>query len=75
MISKLSELGFEELEGDRESAAQTGGSAIGATQICLLGGPIPSPPPLNQTLLGLGPHRLLETHFAELLKFQAQGLL
>lgn len=42
--SKTSKLSFQELEGDSESTAQTGGSAL-AAPICLARGPGSSPPP------------------------------
>lgn len=41
-------------------------------QAACLGAPAPHPLP---EALRARPHRLLETHFAQLLKFQAQGLL
>lgn len=60
--SKKSKLNFEKLEGDREFAGQTSGSAT-ATPVCLPRGPSSSSPP-TPTHLGPGPHRLLEAHFA-----------
>lgn len=44
------------------------------TAVRLPRSPGSSPPPAL-TALGPGPHRLLQTHFPELLKFHAQGLL